>query len=269
MDPYTLYQVLYGGAAAAGVGGLGAAGYGTYRAAKGLYNMLPKRARKNAMGSMSSRYMLSKCRRTRSRNASAVRQKTITAPQSRVIDTKYVDRVTTYSGLKLSTPIEAGLNDIAGGSGEGQRVGNDIRLVKILVTWQIKHGSDNLDQTYRLIIVRYKTGNTATGPGIASLLNTDASSSYSPNSFRNVPNLEDFEILLDKKVLLVQQQVAVSHAVRTFQYSIDVCIPQRFSGSGSNTIIRNPLFAYIVTNATNTTTGASGELSFRTMYSDI
>lgn len=36
IDPYTLYQILYGTAAAAGVGGLGAAGYGTYRAAKAI-----------------------------------------------------------------------------------------------------------------------------------------------------------------------------------------------------------------------------------------
>lgn len=267
MDPYTLYQVLYGGAAAAGIGGIGAAGYGTYRAAKGLYNMIPKRKR-TSMGTMSTRYRLSKCRKTRSYKRSPVSQRTISAPASRVIDTKYVDQLTTYTGLKRSVAIMNIVGDIQGGSGEGQRVGNDIRLIKYIVTWEAQHGSSNLDQTLRLIMVRSKTGNSATAPALSEIINLDGRSTYSPTSLRHVNSLEDYEILLDK-VMMLPCEVATNHALKTASYNVDVCFPQRFSGTGSGTVIRNPVFYILLTNGDNTTTGGLGTLSFRIMYSDI
>lgn len=268
MDPYTLYQILYGAGAASLAGGAGAAAYGTYRAAKGAYNLLGRK-RRAPSGSMGTRYMLKGCRKTRSRIKSNVKQNSITAPASRVIDTKFIDQLGTITGLKNSAPAGNIVGDIAGGSGEGQRVGNDIRIIRVLVSLRLKHGSEVTDQTYRLIVFRYKVGNSGTQPAITDLLDNDSTGNVTPVSFRKVGSLEDYEILLDKTLVIKNQTGSTNHSVLVRNFQIDTCFPQRFSGTGTGTIIRNPMFYSIVTDAPNTTTGASGQIAFRIMFSDI
>jgi len=271
MDPYTAYQLLYGAGAASLAGGAGAAAYGTYRAAKGAYNLVGRmRAKRpSPRGNLNSRYMLSKCRKTRVYKRSPLSQKSITAPNSRVVDTKYVDQLNTFTNLKGTAAVTFIIGDIQGGSGEGQRVGNDIRMIKYIVTYQIKHGSESTDQTYRLLLVRSKTSNSATAPALSDILNNDPTVIVSPTSLRNVGSIEDFEILLDKLIYLPNNTGATNHSLKTFTWNVDVCFPQRFSGTGSGTIIRNPVHCFMITNSANTTTGASGHMSTRIIYSDI
>jgi len=271
MDPYTAYQLLYGAGAASLAGGAGAAAYGTYRAAKGAYNLVGRMRSKRPApsGSFGSRYKLSRCRKTRAYKRSPVQQKSVSAPASRVIDTKYVDLVTTFSGVKSTAATGGLVGAIAGGTGEGQRVGNDIRIIRYLVTMRLKHGSESTDQWFRLLMVRSKTGNSDTNPALTDILNNDSNSNTTPMSLRNVNNLEDWEILLDKTIKLTNHTGALNHSVALQQFQIDTCFPQRFSGTGSSSIIRNPVFWYLVTDAPNTTTGALGQITFRIMYSDI
>lgn len=265
MDPYRLYQILYGTAAASALGGLGAAGYGTYRAGKGVYNAMKRPGKvQRARG----RYMLKGCRKTRSYTRSSVSQKTITAPVSRVIDTKYNDVASTFTGLKNSASLDFGGNVVNGGSNEGQRVGNDIRVIKYILTLEIKHGSDQLDHTYRLIGVRHKTGASHANPTIQAILNPDANSNYTPLSLRNVLNIEDFEILIDR-TFVVPNSSASNHGLTVKNFQIDTCFPQRYSSTASADLVRNPVWWFLLTNVTNTTTGCSGQFIRRMMYSDI
>jgi len=214
------------------------------------------------------RYQLSGCKRTRAYKKSSVKQKTITAPQSRVIDTKYIDSLSAITGLKSTVPVVVGLSAIPGGSGESQRVGNDIRILKYIISIEFIHGSSVNDQTFRILLVRVKAHNTNADPGIANILINDQAGNKTPVSLRDVNSLEDFEILLDKMVLLPSNH-STSHGQRVCQYEVKTCFPQRYSGTGSTTVIRNPVFLYLLTNCANTTTGASGQVNVRTIYADI
>lgn len=232
-----------------------------------------KDAMESFMGSLPKRrspgkFKLSKARRTKTYKRSAVKQKTITAPQSRTIDTKYLDLKQALSGLKNTAPIAYIVGEVPQGSAEGQRIGNDIRVIKYIVTFEIAHGSSTLDATYRIIMARYKTGNSNTDPGIGTLIDSDANSNRTPLSLRNVPSLEDWEILLDDTIV-IDNNYAASHGLRCRNYCINTAFPQRYSGAASTTVIRNPVFVYIVTNVANTTTGATGQLNIRTIFADI
>jgi len=215
------------------------------------------------------RYQLDKCRKTRAYKKSPVSQKSIMAPNSRMIDTKYVDQLNTFTGVKSAAALALIIGDLQGGSGEGQRVGNDIRMIKYIVTLQLKHGSESTDQTYRILYVRALTQNSNAVPSLADILNNDPTGLATPTSLRNINQLEDFEILLDKVLYLPNHTGATNHALKTWSWNIDCCFPQRFSGAGSGSIIRNPVYVYMVTNAANATTGASGNLTTRIIYSDI
>jgi hypothetical protein len=83
------------------------------------------------------RYQLSGCRKTKAYKKSTVKQKTITAPQSRVIDTKYIDFTSAITGLKSTASQVYGVVAIPGGSGESQRVGNDIRILKFVISIEL------------------------------------------------------------------------------------------------------------------------------------
>lgn len=214
------------------------------------------------------RWYLGKRKRTKSRVKSSVRQRSITAPVSRTIDTKYKDTLVSLTGIKNTASQSASVGTIAQGSGEGQRIGNDVRILKILVTWQIKHGSSTNDQTFRLIIVRGITHNTDSDPGINNIVDVDQAGNRTPLSFRNVLSIEDFEILLDKTVR-VDSNYSSSHGVRCNNYEINCAIPQRYGSSAATSIIRNPIWAYVLTDQDNATTGASGQLNFRLIFSDV
>lgn len=242
---------------------------GNLRGAKNVFKegmdamLAVKRPRANR-----GRYAFKSCRKTKAYRKSPVQQKTITAPPSRTIDTKYSDVYGTIAGLKNSAPYQYSCPAIAQGAAEGQRIGNDVRILKLIVSLELSHGSSTLDQTFRLIIVRWKTGNDGTSPGLSSVLKIDNSGFYTPNSFRNADSLEDFEILLDKQIL-IDNNYSASHGARCNQYMINTCFPQRYSGAASTSIIRNPIWAWVVTNQPNTTTGATGQLLIRTIYSDV
>lgn len=214
------------------------------------------------------RYSLSKCRRTKTTSKSVVKQKSVTAPMSRVIDTKFIDQKFALSGIKSSASYANIIGNIATGTGEGQRVGNDIRIIKYLISLELIHGSTNVDHTFRVIMVRAKTGNSNTIPSISEIINTDQSANYSPLSLRNMLSIEDYEILLDK-MIRIDNNYAASHGAKCLNYQVNTCFPVRYSTSTDSSICRNPVFIYILVNAANTTTGASGQLTVRTIYSDI
>jgi len=214
------------------------------------------------------KYAFAKNRRTKVTNKSAVKQKSITAPMSRSIDTKYIDNKLVLANIQSTQPYQLIIGEIPQGSAEGQRVGNDIRILKYVIALELVHGSSTLDQTFRIVMVRAKTVNTNGNPGITSVFDNDANARVTPSSLRNINSLEDFEILLDKKVYL-PNQYASAHGIKTFNYQILTSFPQRYSGAAATTIIRNPVWVYILTNVPNAVTGASGQLNVRTIYSDV
>lgn len=232
-------------------------------------NLNKKYAPQATRGVGKIRYRFSKCRKTRSRMVSNVKQKTITAPISNRTETKYLDYKATITGIKYNA--NAGptiIGEIPGGSTEGQRIGNDIRVMGYYLSVQYTHGSSVVDQTFRFILFRYKTGNSSTSPGISDLLNGDASGLYTPSSFRSIGSLEDYEILLDKTTL-IDSNYASNHGLRVWNARVTTCFPQRYAGTAASGVIKNPVFYVILTNAPNVTTGAVCDVSIRTMYTDV
>lgn len=214
------------------------------------------------------RYQLSGYRKTKAYKKSTVKQKTITAPQSRVIDTKYIDFTSAISGLKSTASQVYGILAVPQGAAESQRIGNDIRILKFLVSIEFVHGSSTNDQTFRILLVRAKAHNTSADPGIGTILQNDQAGNKTPVSLRDVNSLEDYEILLDKMVM-VPTNYNASHGQRVCQYEVKTAFPQRYSGAASSTCIRNPVFLYLLTNTANVTTGATGQVNVRTIYADI
>jgi len=232
----------------------------------GMDTMLnPKYSRR---GRLQGKFSLSKCRSTRTRRKSVLRQKTVTAPMSRKIDTKYLDFKLALSGIKTTALTQVIVGEVPQGTAESQRIGNDIRLIKYLVSLELIHGSERIDQTFRVVMVRAKAAQTNAVPSLSNIWNTDVNGNYTPLSLRNVNELEDYEILLDQMILM-DNNYAASHGVRCKNFEINTCFPQRYSGAGATTVVRNPVFLYVMTNATNTTTGASGQITIRCIYSDI
>lgn len=232
---------------------------------QGMDTML---GRYKVRGRLQGAYKLSNCRKTRSRRKSVLRQKTVTAPMSRKMDTKYLDFKLALSGIKTTALTQVIVGEIPQGSAESQRIGNDIRMIKYLVSVELIHGSERLDQTFRIVMVRAKAAQTNAVPSLSNIWNTDVNGNYTPLSLRNVNELEDYEILLDQ-MILIDNNYSASHGVRCKNYEINTCFPQRYSGSGATTVVRNPVFLYIMTNSINTTTGASGQITIRCIYSDI
>jgi len=212
------------------------------------------------------RYSFKGNKRTKVFNRSTVKQRTITAPMSRSIDTKYKDTDAMVTSIRSGGAQTVYIGGIAQGSAEGQRTGNDIRILKMLVSWNIKAGSSLFDQTYRLIIVRHKTGQDNSNPGLNNILDLDYNNEYTPVCFRNVLQLEDFEILLDKMIHLINDY---ENGNKIFQYEIKCSIPQRYSSTSADSIVRNPIHAFLLTDAPNATTGGSGQLLVRTIFSDV
>ena len=206
--------------------------------------------------------------RTRARKYSVARQRTVLAPMSRTIDTKYVDLKATISGLKNTAPLVFIVGEVAQGNAESQRVGNDIRVLKYLISIELKHGSSNEDQTFRILLIRAKTNNSNAAVAASDVFESDANGNCTPASLRKVANLEDYEILLDRLVL-IKNSYAAQHGIVDKQFMVNVAIGQRYSGSGATTIIRNPVHMMLLTSSTNTTTGASGQYNIRTIYSDV
>jgi len=214
------------------------------------------------------KYRLSKCRRTKSYRRSALKQRTITAPISTKTDTKYLQLTFQDTGLKSNASKSRIVGEIPGGSAESQRVGNDVRILKYWLSFEILHGSSTLDQTFKFFLVRSKTGNSNAVPSILTIVDTDYNGVATPASLRNVGSLEDYEILWEDTIL-VESNYANQHGVRVKQYMVNTCFPQRYSDATATNVIRNPVFLYMVTNCLNVTTGAQVNTTVRVMYSDI
>lgn len=215
-----------------------------------------------------ARYAFKGSRSTKSRQKSVARQKTITAPMSRRIDTKYTDFTNSVSGLKSSAPQSYVLSNIAQGSGEGQRIGNDVRLLKFIISLDIIQGSTLTDQTFRMLLFYDKTGNSNASVPQTNVFNADVNGYITPSSLRNVTNLEDYVILLDK-MFRIDMNFNAAHGQRIFNFEVKTSIGQRYSGAAGTTVVKNPVHVMLLTNALNATTGASGQLLVRTIYSDV
>lgn len=215
-----------------------------------------------------ARWAFKGSRSTKVRRKSVARQKTITAPMARRIDTKYSDYTAVISGLKNTAPQSWSISNIAQGASEGQRIGNDIRFLKFIISLEIAHGSTLEDQTFRFVLYYDKTGNNNTSPAASSLFNTDGGGNITPQSLRNVTNLEDYVLLLDKLVSLPLHH-GTNHGRRILQFEVKTSIGQRYSGAAGSTVVKNPVHALLLTNLPNTTTGATGYLAIRQIYSDV
>jgi len=215
-----------------------------------------------------ARWAFKGSRGTKARRKSVAQQKTITAPMARRIDTKYWDYLTGITNLRSTSAISYQINNIAQGAAEGQRIGNDIRVLKLLVSIELSHGSSIEDHTYRLIFFVDKTGNSNAAVPATNLFLADPAGNVTPQSLRNITNLEDYQILMDK-MFCIPINSTQSHGRRVYQFEIKTSIGQRFSGAGGGTIVKNPIHAILMVNLPNVTTGAGGYLSVRTIYSDI
>lgn len=207
-------------------------------------------------------------RGTKVRRKSVARQKTITAPMARRIDTKYSDYTAVIAGLKNTAPQSWSISNIAQGASEGQRIGNDIRFLKFIISLEIAHGSTLEDQTYRFVLFYDKTGNSNSAVAASNLFNTDGGGNVTPQSLRNVTNLEDYVILHDKLIYIPLMNTA-THGRKILQYEVKTSIGQRYSGAAGSTVVKNPVHVLMLTNLPNTTTGANGYLAIRQIYSDV
>lgn len=205
---------------------------------------------------------------TKVRRKSVARQNTISAPMARRIDTKYSDYTAVISGLKNTAPQSWSISNIAQGATEGQRIGNDVRFLKFIISLEIAHGSTLEDQTFRFVLYYDKTGNSNAAIAASNLFNTDGGGNVTPQSLRNVTNLEDYVLLLDK-LIYVPLHHGTNHGRKILQFEIKTSIGQRYSGAAGTTVVKNPIHAMILTNLPNTTTGATGYLAIRQIYSDV
>lgn len=215
-----------------------------------------------------ARWAFKGSRRTKARRKSVAQQKSITAPMARRIDTKYTDFSTSISGLKSSAPQSYVLSNIAQGAGEGQRIGNDVRILKFIISIDMIQGSTATDQTFRMLLFVDRTGNSNASVPQTNVFNADVNGYITPSSLRNVTNLEDYNILLDK-MFRIDMNFNSSHGQRVFNYEVKTSIGQRYSGAAGTTVVKNPVHVMLLTNALNTTTGASGQLLVRQIYSDV
>jgi len=215
-----------------------------------------------------ARWAFKGSRGTKVRRKSVARQNTISAPMARRIDTKYSDYTAVINNLKNTTPQSWSISNIAQGASEGQRIGNDIRFLKFIISLEIAHGSTLEDQTFRFLLFYDKTGNSDSSVAASKLFNADGGGNVTPQSLRNVNNLEDYVLLLDK-LILIPLMHGTNHGRRILQFEIKTSIGQRYSGAAGSTVVKNPIHAMILTNLPNTTTAATGYLAIRQIYSDV
>jgi hypothetical protein len=185
---------------------------------------------------------------------------------SRVQESKNYDVVAAFSGLKSTAPfVLFNFTTVATGTSNGTRVGNNVRLMQILLSIEIKEGDPDVNSTYRVLIVKCKNG--VLPAASTDLLNADANGAITPCSLRNVDNIKDFDILLDNS-FRVSDVPSVGGANVVKQYKINTCIAQKYNANTAASIVDNPLVLYILSSAPFGTTGATGQYNIRTLYTD-
>jgi hypothetical protein len=221
-------------------------------------------------GGYGKRYKTKGSVKTSWRRASVVTEKRLKIPRTLKISQKYIDGEYLPAVQSTASYATGAFGTVVSGAAESNRIGNDTRILGLFVTWSVIGGAPGRDCTFRLIIVRYKHGQSNTDPTINQILNTDVNGNYTPLALRNVEKLDDFEILLDE--MLFAQHVYSTQTttmVRNANYKVNCSFVQRYTGTTAASIEMNPMFAYVLCDAPFNTTAGTGQLSIRTVYSDV
>jgi hypothetical protein len=70
-------------------------------------------------------------------------------------------------------------------------------------------------------------------------------------------------------MVVLQTTDSSNHGRKVLQYEVKCSIGQRFNGALSTSIVKNPVNFMMLTCSSNATTGASGYISIRQVYSDV
>jgi len=225
---------------------------------------------RRASGGYGKRYKTKGSIKTSWRRGSVVTERRLKIPRTLKISQKYIDGEY-LPAINSTTSYATGtFGTVASGAAESNRIGNDTRVLGLFITWSVIGGSPGRDCTFRLIIVRYKHGQSNTDPGISQILNTDVNGNYTPLSLRNVEKLDDFEILCDETLFCKHMySTQTTSMVNNANYKVNCSFVQRYTSTTAASIEMNPMFAYVLTDGPFGTTTASGQLSIRTVYSDV
>ncbi len=170
---------------------------------------------------------------------------------------KFLDTQQLTTDISANGTILAGLNHIAQGNGESERIGRKVtvRSLRIKGHYQFPSTATVADQDQRLRIVVYcdkqTNGTVATVPLIHSLAGT-----VNINSFRNLANVSRFNILYDKFYDIRVEAVAASNdanvpMLRGFKFNLTgMNIPLEFDETATDgsiaTIRTNNIGVYAI-----------------------
>jgi hypothetical protein len=139
-----------------------------------------------------------------------------------------------------------------------------VRLIKIIISLELVEGSPDANCTYRVFLFKCKNGAV---PVFGDVFGDDANGYKTPLSLRNIDNIKDFDVLLDD-MFRVTDVASTGGANVVKNYNVNTCIAQKYNSTTAASIVDNPLMLYIISSGAFGTTGASGQINIRTLYTD-
>lgn len=214
---------------------------------------------------------------------SATRQREVRVNCPRTLPTKYIDQLPAASTTDAGTVYTFGqVCPLATGTSDGNRVGLNVDIHEMEITCELKNGivgntgtQYSQDETYKILVLCYNNGQTNADPGITGFINADVGGFYTPNSLRNVPNIDDYTVLAEKTCFIpsVISAINTQNAKRSYSFCVKFKTPirQRYNSNANTGICQNPIFAYVLTDTAHTGTGgvnSSVSMSIRSIYTD-
>lgn len=128
-------------------------------------------------------------------------------------------------------PYGSSLNLISQGTGKNQRIGNKLDLYQIRAKGQLVLVSNaKVDDLVRILLVRDKQANGST-PAISDILEQSSNSAgtgLTINSYRNMDNIDRFDVLKDKTYKL-QQSATITDNSGTTTGGFQLYVPFKLS----------------------------------------
>lgn len=141
------------------------------------------------------------------------------------------------SDFSADNPLTVSLNPIAGGTGSGQRIGNQIKMSGLYGKLFLVCNSSSTSVQYLCRMIMY--------------VPKDASNQITSLAFNQAPDLDQFTILEDKYIRLSKDGSIPTVNIQNIRKRLRMTT--QFTNSFASSIAKNPVYIYLTSNVASTT----------------
>lgn len=188
---------------------------------------------------------------------------------------KQIYTLSTAQNVNSSTSLVYGIGTMAQGTASNQRVGDSVKITRIDLNMLFQYGSGtattSFTQIFNYYLIRYKKTPTSSGTtafNISEFLNQDGNSNYTPLSFPNPDNNQNFQLMANGTVQIDLPTATSASATgqRLVSLSHDCNFHQEYNGAANTTITDNMCFVVVTAQNAINTGGASNVLIQSAMW---